>query len=427
MATERITLNQDGRQEVLTLGQAGAQGATGPAGPDDASGISIEDVGEYFTATDVEEALAEVGAVIAELPDPTTWLTSVKTATNAELVYPFTGTGSGIGGVSEAVGDRVLVKDQTDITQNGIWIVAVGEWTRSTDTVDRLFDNARVTVDAGDYEGREYRVAYNGGEGGWSPLLVEPYQHVLEGGYPHSAIDIPFTTGTYNTGGQSPNGTVKTALEYLDPALFNLTQHLADAVDAHDASAISATYNLSGLHVTGTRSDTVQKALNEFEVLARKTYPLGVLQLTLNSWDSGDTFKVTDGSTDDDTVITWHATDNAADLETLFRSDPWGWSWFANCIVTEPSAGVFNFELYPEDDQGYATNKPDPTEIATYFALWGETGGVTGVFSAVQPSFTNGGGMMLSLGASSGHFVEGAGRTKGADTDFDGNAGIAGD
>src|SRR5262249_54143233 len=35
--------------------------------------------------------------------------------------------------VTVAAGDRVLVKDQTDPTQNGIYVAAAGTWTRATD------------------------------------------------------------------------------------------------------------------------------------------------------------------------------------------------------------------------------------------------------------------------------------------------------
>jgi hypothetical protein len=38
-----------------------------------------------------------------------------------------------IDGVDLAVGDRVLVKDQSTASQNGIYIVASGSWTRSSD------------------------------------------------------------------------------------------------------------------------------------------------------------------------------------------------------------------------------------------------------------------------------------------------------
>jgi phage-related tail fiber protein len=38
-----------------------------------------------------------------------------------------------IDGIAAAEGDRVLVKNQTDATQNGIYVVSSGNWARSTD------------------------------------------------------------------------------------------------------------------------------------------------------------------------------------------------------------------------------------------------------------------------------------------------------
>ena len=43
-----------------------------------------------------------------------------------------------INGVAVVAGDRVLVKDQTDATENGVWVAATTAWTRATD-----FDGAR--------------------------------------------------------------------------------------------------------------------------------------------------------------------------------------------------------------------------------------------------------------------------------------------
>jgi hypothetical protein len=55
---------------------------------------------------------------------------SVKAATTANITLSNTQT---IDGVALSVGDRVLVKDQTNSAQNGIYVVASGSWTRSTD------------------------------------------------------------------------------------------------------------------------------------------------------------------------------------------------------------------------------------------------------------------------------------------------------
>lgn len=55
---------------------------------------------------------------------------SVKIATTENITLAGVQT---IDGVNVIAGDRVLVKDQTDPSENGIYVVAVGVWSRSTD------------------------------------------------------------------------------------------------------------------------------------------------------------------------------------------------------------------------------------------------------------------------------------------------------
>lgn len=55
---------------------------------------------------------------------------SVKVATTANITLSATQT---IDGIAVVAGDRVLVKDQTTGSQNGIYVVAAGAWSRSTD------------------------------------------------------------------------------------------------------------------------------------------------------------------------------------------------------------------------------------------------------------------------------------------------------
>ena len=62
---------------------------------------------------------------------------SVRAATTANITLSNTQT---IDGVALSVGDRVLVKDQSTGSQNGIYVVASGAWTRATD-----FDNTPGT------------------------------------------------------------------------------------------------------------------------------------------------------------------------------------------------------------------------------------------------------------------------------------------
>ena len=55
---------------------------------------------------------------------------SVKAATTANITLSGTQT---IDGIALVAGDRVLVKNQTTTSQNGIYLVAAGAWTRATD------------------------------------------------------------------------------------------------------------------------------------------------------------------------------------------------------------------------------------------------------------------------------------------------------
>jgi hypothetical protein len=65
-------------------------------------------------------------------------------ATTVALVYPFTGLQT-IDGVVLATDDRVLVKNQTDQTQNGIWAVDTGTWSRALD-FDGAYDALEGTI-----------------------------------------------------------------------------------------------------------------------------------------------------------------------------------------------------------------------------------------------------------------------------------------
>lgn len=69
---------------------------------------------------------AQIDALVSGL----SWKQAVKCATTANITLSGPQT---IDGVSVTTGDRVLVKDQTTATENGIYIVKPGAWTRSTD------------------------------------------------------------------------------------------------------------------------------------------------------------------------------------------------------------------------------------------------------------------------------------------------------
>lgn len=60
-----------------------------------------------------------------------------------------------VDGVALVVGDRVLVKDQTDAKQNGVYVVAGSAWTRAidADSGTKLTSGARVAVEEGTLNG----------------------------------------------------------------------------------------------------------------------------------------------------------------------------------------------------------------------------------------------------------------------------------
>ena len=77
---------------------------------------------------------------------------SVRVATTGAIALSATQT---IDGVVLAVGDRVLVKDQADAKQNGLYLVAAAAWTRSTDADSGadLTPGARIYVEEGTANG----------------------------------------------------------------------------------------------------------------------------------------------------------------------------------------------------------------------------------------------------------------------------------
>ena len=86
---------------------------------------------------------------------------SVRAATTANIVLSGTQV---IDGVSLAVGDRVLVKNQTNMTQNVIYLVQTGAWTTAPDSTNGfLTSEAFVFVEEGSTQaGAQYRVTTTG-------------------------------------------------------------------------------------------------------------------------------------------------------------------------------------------------------------------------------------------------------------------------
>lgn len=127
--------------------------------------------GRLVWNTDHWEATAADGVTLAQIRVPTTPVhnndtvskgyvdsiangldakASVRVATTGANIASLSGTMT-IDGVAVAAGDRVLVKDQTTASENGIYVVATGAWSRSTDaaTTGDLTGGSFVFVEQG--------------------------------------------------------------------------------------------------------------------------------------------------------------------------------------------------------------------------------------------------------------------------------------
>jgi hypothetical protein len=119
----------------------------------------------------------------------------VRVATTGNITRSGTQT---IDGVSLSVGDRVLVKDQTTQTENGIYVVASGSWTRATDA-----DN---TPD-GELKGGDFTLVLEG-------TVNSGYGYVCSN---TSAITIGTTNVTYSAFNAAKAVTAGTGLTETTP------------------------------------------------------------------------------------------------------------------------------------------------------------------------------------------------------------------
>lgn len=165
-----INVNTSGSAATLTTGRTiGMTGdVTWTSGSFDGSAnvtgtatlASVGAAGTYTKVTTDAKGRVTSGTTLSasDIPDitlekvPDAWVKrSVKAATTANITLSGTQT---IDGVALVAGDRVLVKDQTTASQNGIYVVSATAWSRSADadTISELA-GACVNVDSGTTNG----------------------------------------------------------------------------------------------------------------------------------------------------------------------------------------------------------------------------------------------------------------------------------
>jgi hypothetical protein len=133
----------EGWSPTVTLATAGTAGTYTKVTTDVYGRVSS---GSTLLASDIPDLTME------KLPS-SAFKRSVRVATTANITLSGTQT---IDGVAVVAGDRVLVKNQTTASQNGIYVVAAGAWTRALDAdANTEISCAVVAVDSGTANGAE--------------------------------------------------------------------------------------------------------------------------------------------------------------------------------------------------------------------------------------------------------------------------------
>ncbi len=168
---------------------------------------------DYAVVSEVDDALADantytddqvaglastsyVDTAIASAVAGISWKDSVRAATTANLDLSGDET---IDTVDLNNGDRVLVKDQTDAEDNGIYIVnTAGAWTRATDADSAAeLRGAAVYVEEGDAnEDKLFTLATDGFTLGTDPLSFTQFSTGGGGG----SVDVYNNSATHSSG-----------------------------------------------------------------------------------------------------------------------------------------------------------------------------------------------------------------------------------
>lgn len=124
------------------------------AAPTAAVSMNSQKITSLATATGAGEAVeyaqmnTAISTALATATAGITYKAPVRAATTANITLSGTQT---IDGVALTAGQRVLVKNQTTTSQNGLYLVAAGAWTRTTDadSAAELEGGVVVPVDEG--------------------------------------------------------------------------------------------------------------------------------------------------------------------------------------------------------------------------------------------------------------------------------------
>ncbi len=148
--------NHTGTQTASTISDFTAAARAAVAGTDLAmGGAKITGLANGTSAQDAV-TLSQLQAV----QNGTDWKESARVATTGNITLSGLQT---IDGITLVAGDRVLVKDQSSASQNGIYVAASGAWARAADAVQgALTPDAALFVEEGTQADTQWRLTTNG-------------------------------------------------------------------------------------------------------------------------------------------------------------------------------------------------------------------------------------------------------------------------
>ena len=187
---------------------------------------------------------------LQDVQNGTDWKDSVRAATTANITLSGAQT---IDGVSVVAGNRVLVKNQSTASQNGIYVAAAGAWSRATDATNgKLSSLSSTMVEEGTTQaGTQWRISTTGA------ITV-------------GSTDIAWTqfgaSTTYSAGtGLSLGGTVFS----IDTAV--VVRKAAGTIGDGSTTSITVTHNLGTKDITVSIREVATDAAVECDWVATST------------------------------------------------------------------------------------------------------------------------------------------------------------
>jgi hypothetical protein len=188
------------------------------------------------------------------------WKDPVRAATTANIVLSGEQT---IDGVAIVTGDRVLVKDQTIATTNGLYVASTGAWTRTTDAdTSAELEGAAVGVNEGtSYKNTVWLQATDSVNLGVSNLVFEQIGVIVT---PAGSVGQVQFNGGASSFGADANFNWDNINKYLGIGTASPDRRLHSEVD--DASNTSVTYVTRLTHTTSGSPTAGIGVGMEFEV-----------------------------------------------------------------------------------------------------------------------------------------------------------------